>query len=230
MDVSPAQLSTLLFLALVDSTSVGTLVVPLWLLLAPGATRVGRMAVYLGTVATFYLGVGLLLLAGVDVASGLAGGLADQRWLRWVQLVAGAGLLGWAVLWTRRPDTGSPGRLRRWRERVSADSSARGLVGLALVVTVIELAMMLPYLAAVGTISATDGSWPTRVLLLAAYCLVMVLPALVLTAARVAARRRLDPLLVRVDGWITRAAGETTAWVVGIVGFLLLGDAYQALS
>ncbi|RYJ05279.1 MAG: hypothetical protein EON52_12390, partial [Actinomycetales bacterium] len=85
MDVTPAQLSTLLVLALVDSTSIGTLVVPIWLLLSPAGARVGRMAAYLGTVALFYLGVGLLLLAGVDVFSDLAGGLAEQRWLRWVQ-------------------------------------------------------------------------------------------------------------------------------------------------
>lgn len=234
MDVTTTQLGTLSVLALVDSTSVGTLVVPLWLLLSPAGTRVDRMLVYLATVATFYLGVGLLLLVGVDVVSDVVGGLADQRWLRWVQLVVGAGLLAWAVLWTRRPgeavqDGSGPGRLRGWRDRVASDASVRGLVGLALVVTLVELAMMLPYLAAVGTISSSDASWPTRVLLLVGYCLVMVLPALLLTAARVATRRRLDPVLVRVDGWITRTAGETTAWVVGLVGFFVAGNAYGAL-
>lgn len=232
MDVTPTQLSTLLLLALVDSTSVGTLVVPIWLLLSPAGARVGRMVAYLGTVALFYLGVGLLLLAGVDVVSDLVGGLAEQRWLRWVQLVVGAGMLAWAVLWTRRETDGSeasPGRLRRWRDRIAADSSTRGLVALALAVTVVELAMMLPYLAAVGTISSSGTGWPVRVLLLMGYCLVMVLPALALTVARVAVRRRLEPVLVKVDTWITRTAGETTAWVVGLVGFFLAGNAYGVL-
>lgn len=231
MDLSPAELSGLIFLALVDSTSIGTLVVPVWLLLSPHGVRLGRMGVYLGTAALFYLGVGVLLLAGVDVVSDVVGGLADQTWLRWVQLVVGGALFLWAVTWSRPDATEreTPGRLRRWRERIAADASVRGMVVLALAVTVVELAMMLPYLAAVGTISASGAAWPVRLGLLAAYCVVMVLPALVLTVVRVVARERLDPLLRRVDEWITRNAAESTAWIAGIVGFLVAGDAAGAL-
>lgn len=231
MDLSAAELGSLVVLALVDSTSIGTLVVPLWLLLAPHGVRLPRMGAYLVTVATFYLGVGVLLLAGVDVVSDVAGGLADQTWLRWVQLVVGGALLVWAVTW-RRPDPDgrqAPGRLRRWRERIASDASVRGMVVLALTVTVVELAMMLPYLAAVGTISASGAAWPVRLGLLTAYCLVMVLPALLLTVLRVAARSRIDPLLRRVDEWITQNAAESTVWIAGIVGFLVAGDAAQAL-
>ncbi|MEH3032797.1 MAG: GAP family protein [Aeromicrobium erythreum] len=228
MDFSPAQLGTLAVLALVDSTSVGTLVVPVWLLLSPGGVRVRRMVAYLATVAGFYLVVGVLLLTGVDVVGSVVGDLAEQRWLLWGQLGLGAVLFLWAVTWTKPKDGGS-GRLLRWRERVTSDESVRGLLGLALVVTVVELAMMLPYLAAVGTISSSDAAWPLRVVVLAAYCLVMVLPALLLTVLRVAARRRVDPVLERIDAWVRRTAGETTAWVAGIVGFLLAGNAYDAL-
>ena len=60
---------------------------------------------------------------------------------------------------------------------------------------------------------------------LAAYCVVMVLPALVLMAARVAAGRLVEPLLDRLNAGMTKNAASTTAWVVGIVGFLLARDA-----
>ncbi|MEK8226362.1 GAP family protein [Oerskovia sp. M15] len=57
--------------------------------------------------------------------------------------------------------------------------------------------------------------------MLAGYCVVMVLPALVLTAGRVLAARQVEPVLARLNGWMTRNAASTTAWVVGIVGFLV---------
>ncbi|MGO1165416.1 MAG: GAP family protein, partial [Janibacter sp.] len=60
---------------------------------------------------------------------------------------------------------------------------------------------------------------------LAGYCLVMLLPALVLLALRALAHRRIEPVLTRVGDWMERSAGETTAWIVGIVGFLVARDA-----
>lgn len=42
---------TLLVLALVDSLSIGTLLIPLFLLVAPGRVRAGRVLLYLATVA-----------------------------------------------------------------------------------------------------------------------------------------------------------------------------------
>lgn len=61
--------------------------------------------------------------------------------------------------------------------------------------------------------------------MLAAYCLAMVLPALVLLGGRLAAQRSVEPLLRRVAAWMERSGAETTSWVVGIVGFLVARDA-----
>lgn len=213
-----AVLGTLLVLALVDSTSTGTLIIPIWLLLAPSGFRVRRMAAYLTTVAVFYFGVGVLLLLGVDLVTTVVDGLSDRTWLRWAQLVLGVALFALSFKPTRAPDPAAdgseqrdPGRLRRWRDRVAQDGTVRGLVGLALIATTMELAMMLPYLAAVGTLASSGATWPTMLLVLAGYCLVMVLPALALTTARAVARRAVDPLLHRLDAWTTRNAGEMTA-------------------
>ena len=62
--MSTATAASLVGLALVDSTSFGTLLIPVWLLLAPGRTRWGRVLLYLGTVAVFYLALGVALSAG----------------------------------------------------------------------------------------------------------------------------------------------------------------------
>jgi hypothetical protein len=57
----------------------------------------------------------------------------------------------------------------------------------------------------------------------------MVLPALVLLGLRLGAARWVQPLLVRVGAWLERSGAEATAWVVGIVGFLLARDALGRL-
>ncbi len=230
-----ATAGTLAVLALVDSTSFGTLLIPIWFLLTPGRVRVGRMLVFLGTVAGFYLLLGLALVAGADaLLSNLDGALENPIVVR-LQLVLGAALFGLSFLIGRkRPgEEQRPGRLLRWRER-AVGAGARGGVGglmtLALGAAVLEVATMLPYLAATGIIGSADLSFPERVGVLAAYCLVMVLPALVLLVARLVARRAVEPLLTRISAWMERTGAETTSWIVGIVGVVIALDALDRLQ
>lgn len=236
-------LAVLAVLALVDSTSFGTLLIPVWLLTAPGPIRVGRVLAYLGTVAACYLAVGLALVAGADVLVDRTGGWFDTDGFRVAQLVVGGGMLAGSFAMdsprakaraAQRAEHGG-GRVRRWRARaVGGDGvgpgSTRALVGLALTATALELATMLPYLAAIGLIATEGPAWPGPVPLLAGYCLVMVLPATVLLVGRAVAGRALEGPLRRLDGWLTRHAASTTAWVVGIVGVLLGLDALDALG
>src|SRR5690606_22802772 len=153
--MEPTTLGFLGLLALADSTSFGTLLIPIWLLLATGRPRPGRMLVYLGTVAAFYFLVGLLLSVGAGLF------LDDiQRWLETGSgavaiAVAGGGLVALAFWMDKRrksAEQAGGGRLMRWRERVmSAETgSARPLAALALTATVIEVATLLPYLIAIG--------------------------------------------------------------------------------
>ncbi|UFU06868.1 GAP family protein [Ruania halotolerans] len=252
-------LGTLAALALVDSTSFGTLLIPIWLMLTPGRLRPGRILVFLAVVALFYFGMGLLLLAGAD--SLMAALEQDSPVLMYGQLVLGAALFAGAFFVGREPKnavvpqrngqswadgasasasasasadgvvgTAPPvtGRLARWRERTLTAEGRGGwlaLIGLALGAATLEVATMLPYLGAVGMLTAADLTATERVLLLTGYCLVMVLPALVLLGGRIAARRMMEPLLTRVSTWMAKSSGETIGWVMGIAGFLLLRDA-----
>lgn len=60
------------------------------------------------------------------------------------------------------------------------------VVGVALVAGLVEVASMLPYLAAIGFLSQSSLSLPGRAGLLVGYCLVMVTPALLLMPPRAA--------------------------------------------
>ena len=78
-------------LALADSTSIGTLIIPLWLLLRP-RWRSGLILVYLATITVFYLLVGLLLMAGVLTALPALIAALEHPAAHWTQLIVGVGL------------------------------------------------------------------------------------------------------------------------------------------
>lgn len=234
------MLLTLVVLALVDSLSIGTLLVPLFFLLSPAGVRVGRVLLYLATIGGFYFGIGLLVAGGAGwIVSGLEA-LGDSDPITWVQLVLGVALLGGALLFGKSaPKAGTPeaeailhrppGRLARWREQ-AMHGSAVAVLGVALGAGVLELATMLPYLGAIGMLTQAALPLPELAAVLAGYCAVMVAPAIVLLLGRVLLRGVVEPPLQRLARWLQLNGAENTAWIIGIVGFLLARDAAGRLA
>jgi len=231
----------LVALALVDSTSFGTLLIPLWLMLGPSRPKPGRIAVFLGSVAGFYLVLGVVLATGATAFLGQFGPALDGTPARVVRLVAGMILMALGATiepWTKagkarrvarraaREATRGPGRLTRWRARAVSDGRSTGsMVALAVTAAAVEAASMVPYLAAIGPLVTSGSSLPQTALVLAGYCAIMVLPALLLLAVRLALDKRITPLLQRIETWMTLNANETLAWVLFLLGLFLASDA-----
>ena len=225
-----ALLGSLTVLALIDSTSFGTLLIPIWFLLHPGDLRSGRILVFLATVAAFYFAVGMAVALGAGSLVPQVGRLLDTRPVQWVQLALGVALFFASFRLERRtgPAPGG-GRLLRWRRRVLADDGGVApLAGLALTAAAVELTTMLPYLGAIGLLTTAALPAAHVVLLMAGYCLVMIVPAIVLLVVRRAAGHRVIPLLTTLSDRI--AGSNALAWIVGIVGFLLARDAAVRLG
>ncbi|MFZ3452874.1 GAP family protein [Arthrobacter sp. 7Tela_A1] len=272
--MTPETLLQLGVLALIDSTSIGTLVIPVWLLLRRDAGKTtGKVASYLAAVGVFYFLVGIVLLSGAGglgrMMGGGAGALLETPAVQTMMIAAGAAMLLWSFKDTGRkgntpaapvaasgtvhsdtqgntqgsvpagvPDAGTaqPDSARvsaaarrsqsaenRWQSRIGKALDSRGgLMGLALLAGVLELPTMLPYLAAVGLVTASGTGWSASAGILALYCAVMLLPALLLLLSRWLLGRHLDGPLERLRAWLTKASGEAVLWIVGIVGFLLL--------
>ncbi|WP_331766275.1 GAP family protein [Embleya sp. NBC_00896] len=227
--------STLAGLALVDSPSFGTLLVPIWLMLTPGRLHPGRIAGYLVTVAAFYFCVGVVLVLGADTALDAARRvLADipSIPLRVGQLVLGILViaLSYRLEARARRQGDTPGRMRRWRARaMSGSGSFGGLMSLALVAAALEVATMLPYLAAVGLIADADLAPHLTGAALAGYCVVMTVPAIVLAIARIAAHDKAEPLLCRINDWVTRNSARALGWTVGGIGIGMVLNAIVSL-
>lgn len=232
-----AVLAALAGLALVDSTSFGTLVLPLMMLLSP-RVRTRNVVVHLTTLAVFYFGVGVILLLGAEAVVGLVGPLLESRVARVAQLVLGVALvvLSYAIDPTmvakRRARRGlAPAGPSPWRRRaLGADATLPGTVGVALAAGAVEVASMLPYLGAVGLIVTSVVSRAAQLSVLAGYVVVMVLPALALLVVRESFGRRLEPRLALLEAWLIRRTSGAGAWVVGIIGVLVGLDALDALT
>lgn len=225
--MTPVLAAALAGLSLIDSTSFGTLLIPIWLMLTPGRIRPGRLAIYLGTVAIFYFVVGVALALGADVAlEAIRRPLSEipERALVLAQLVLGIALVVLSYVLEqriRRNEGKGEGRLQRWRTRALTETGDGGggpLVKLALIGTSIELLSMVPYLVAIGLLTAADLSVGVFGLSLAAYCLLMVLPATILGLGRVVFHHRVDRMLVAINGWFTRNSAKAVGWTLGGIG------------
>lgn len=246
---STGLLLTLGILALIDSTSIGTLVIPIWMVIRARNAAALRSAVFfLGVLATFYLLIGLLVLSGVGwLDTMLNGGLLESPILRWVLLIGGAGMLTASFTINKKPvsqvtqpvpatysvgisaataeqhPTPAVTTQGRWGHRLDkALGTRRGVALLGLTAGLLELPTMLPYLGAIGLLTSSGRPLPLQVGLLVLYCLVMIIPALLIIGIRAVAGQRLTNQFNKLSQWLAKASGETLAWIVGIIGFLLI--------
>jgi Sap-like sulfolipid-1-addressing protein len=220
--MSTVLILSLAALAIIDSTSIGTLFIPVWLLLAPDRIRAPRFLAYLGTIAGFYLVVGILLAAG---GTRMADAFTGSRPVLMAQLAVGI-ILFVLSFWVERRKAQTAAAIARWRTRATDSAS---VAGLALLAALAEVATMLPYLGAIGMLSTADLPWWSMVATLAGYCVVMVVPAMALFALRVAGASWLEPLLGRLNAWALRSGGGMLSWILGIAGFLIARDAAARL-
>ncbi|NKE09974.1 MULTISPECIES: GAP family protein [Kocuria] len=268
--LSTADAGTLVLLALVDSTSTGTLVLPLVLLLflptvhhsrgngrgtgvqaptpagsappAPGtstpapirstpapsrANATIRVVVYLMVIAAFYWLVGVAIMAGFQGVAEPVGQILSSRAgaVMLVAVAVGLLILSWWVdpkVIEKRggdPEAGT----RRWVQRAQhAVGSWKGVGALALGAGLIELATMLPYLAAMGGLAQADLGVVETVVVLALYCLIMIAPALLLCLVHAVLGSRIERPVAALRDWAVRAAPTTLAWILGIVGVVIL--------
>lgn len=185
------------------------------------------MLIYLATVATFYFLVGVGLMLGLSAVVESFGDALHSQAAYWVQLALGGGLFALSFLFDpkRRQKRGKPER--RFEPR---PGGPRAMVMLGLTAGLLEVATMVPYLAAIGIMTNAGlpaGQWAP---LLAVYVLLMITPPLVLMALRGVAGPWLEPRLERLRAWMTRHSAAAVSWALAIVGSLLALDAAMNLG
>lgn len=201
-------------LALLDTLSPTTLGVSLFVLLS-GARNVGRpLAAYLATVAAFYFALGCALMLGLGALAERAGAAG------WAMVVVGAGLFAYSWAMPTGPKA----------QRRPASLRTASMLALGLATGALEAGTAFPYLGAIGIMTAAELSPAAWVPVLAAYNVVMVLPPVLLYLGHRTLGARMRP---RLERWRTRVEGasrEAMAWILGIVGVLLLVNGVQNIG
>ncbi len=207
-------------LALLDTLSPTTLGVSLFVLLS-GARSIARpLFAYLGTVALFYFVLGCALMLGLEAALDRLSHLAGSPAAGWAMVVLGGALFAYSwVMPTGRRAPRRPASLR-----------LTTMIGLGLATGLLEAGTALPYLGAIGIMGAAGLAAHTWVPMLAAYNLMMVLPPVLLYLAHRAFGERLRPRLDRWREKVDAGSREAMAWIIGIVGFLLLVSGLQQVG
>lgn len=226
----------LVILALVDSLSVGTLVIPLILLLQP-VIRWKMIAIYCFVLGLFYFALGIMLLLGLGAVLEPLSALIQSQAGQWLQLLVGGLLLTWALLYDSTIVNNLLGKTKKakknpaaqWEARLAGKSGLAGIASLALVAGLIEAATMAPYIAALGILGTSDLSVWLRILSLFAYCVLMFTPAIVLILIRTFSGNKLDVRLQKFKNWVSNEAAATTPWIVGLIGFYMASLAARSL-
>ncbi|MBB3037894.1 GAP family protein [Hoyosella altamirensis] len=221
--MSPDVVLPVFGLALLDTMSPAVLGIGLFVLLS-GRKRIGRpLLAFLATVALFYFAVGVALMLGLDAVLANVDAVAENRGVLWGQAGAGAALIGYSFL---------PKHFRTFRRRERQEPMELRtpvMISLGLGAGLMEVGMVLPYLAAIGIMTAADLSAAQWLPLVAGYNLIMVAPPLLMYAGYRLARERIEPQLRRWHERLRAKSGETHLWIAGIVGVLLLVNALQKL-
>ena len=186
---------TLLGLALLDSLSTGTLVIPL-IFLAQSQLRARILILYCFT-------LGPCLFISRALLDSVGSGSSSLR-------------IRYSLTRSQQPC-----QRNKWRTRLEKVADPRTTIFIALLAGVLEAATMLPYLAAISMINTWESTIIGKLIVLVSYCIIMFIPTLTLLVIRSFSVSWLTPKLDRLVSLATRNADGAILWIAAIIGFLM---------
>lgn len=221
------SLLSLVGLALLDSLSIGTLVIPLALILMWRNVRVPALATYLLTVAAVYFSLGVAMLLGFTGLSSYVERITDTPVFPWITLILGA-ILAIYGIFGPDPVKPAPGELPKQLDK-PIQTSLTKMILLGLGASLTEAATMLPYIAAMGIISDWDVPMAGQVAAIATYCGIMIAPTVVLATIALMAGQKFFPRLEKAVPRLQYEAKVTLLWIAAIVGIYMVIHSVGAL-
>jgi cytochrome c biogenesis protein CcdA len=202
-------------LALIDSINPSAIGMTIYLLLSR-QRYLPAVACYLLGVFGTYFAAGIALVYGASLIAGDGRTWWYSPWAYAIEACVGVALLVYSFA---APKQKPPSR----RQSQAARAGAARLILLGAIISMVEFATALPYLAAIALLVRAELGWGS-VALLVLYNAVMNLPPVLLVIAyRISAsrwRRRLENWQAR----LSQGSRATWLWIAGILGALPLVD------
>ncbi len=213
------QLVAIFGLAAVDSLNPSALAVTLYLLTKKDFSP--KVLAYISGIFCTYFTIGILLTLGLGKIFTTLGTALESDAAYAGQLIVGLLMFGYAVFGGRFTSK------KTKSEKIPSSQKLGALFMLGVVITFVEFATALPYIAAIGILAKSQMIFSLKIAILFAYNSIMILPPLMLL---VLAQRKSEKMQATFDRWrlkMQKGAREAVYWIFGIVGFLLVSDAVR---
>lgn len=200
-------------LAVLDTLSPTIIGVTLFLILTDSKNITSRLLSYLLTVVILYFSLGIIMLSGLNFITEAFSTFFQSELFKLALLVLGIILLAgsYYIPADKKSDIPKP-----------ETQSIFSMVFIGVVTFIIEAGTALPYLAAIGLLTAIDIPFWDKTPIIAAYNMIMVLPALVIFMGYTLFRKRITPALVRLQNKILNRSNSALSWMLFIVGLILI--------
>ena len=200
-------------LALLDMFSPAIIGVTVYVLLS-GKEKLAQLIItYSLTVVVFYFCTGLFLMLGLDIVfDPLVDALSSDAAKDLMQVIGGVLFIGsWFVPKKKVVESPKP---KVFKMKV--------MIGLGITTSLLEVAMAIPYFAAIGLMISSEVSFHEWLPVLIVYNVLMVTPALVLLLLHMLFRRFMQKPLKKMQDSLQKNTSSTLSWVMFFVGLILL--------
>ncbi|WP_054955750.1 GAP family protein [Paenibacillus dakarensis] len=201
-------------LALLDTLSPTIIGVTLFLILTDQKKLTSRFFLYVFTVAILYFLLGIVTMSGISYINEAFSNLFQNKIFSWVIFIIGVILFGASFI---LPKNNKKSRIPKPKTQ-----SVFSIIVIGITTFLIEAGTALPYFAAIGLLTTNDLPIYQWLPIIAAYNVIMILPAILIFLGSKIFGVRINSTLVNLRNKISSGSNSALSWVMSIVGLILV--------
>ncbi|MFE3573577.1 GAP family protein [Lysinibacillus sp. NPDC059133] len=200
-------------LALLDTLSPTIIGITLFLVLTDNRNLTSRLFAYLLTVGLLYFSLGIIMMLGLNFIMEAFSNIFQNKIVSWVIFIVGVILFiaSFFIPANKKSNIPKP-----------KTQSIFSIIIIGVTTFIIEAGTALPYFAAIGLLTTIDIPFYQWLLIIAAYNIIMILPALLIFLGYKLFGKLINPSLVKLRNKISSSSSSALSWIMCIVGVILI--------
>lgn len=201
--------------ALLDTLSPTIIGVTLYLILTDNQRLTSRLFSYLLTVAILYFSLGIIMMLSLNYILEMFSDLFQNKIISWLLLIIG--IILFVASFFVPTNKNKKGTMLKPKTQ-----SLLSIVFIGIITFLIESGTALPYFAAIGLLTTNNLPYYYWLPIIAAYNIIMILPAILILLCYKLFGRWGDSALVNLQQKISSSSNSALSWIMSIVGLILI--------
>lgn len=201
-------------LALLDTLSPTIIGVTLFLILTDNKNLTSRLFSYVFTVMILYFSLGIVMMLGLNFINEAFSNIFQNKIFNWVIFIIGMFLIVASFL--------IPTNNKKSSIPKPKTQSIFSIVVIGITTFLIEAGTALPYFAAIGLLTTNDMPVYQWLPIIAAYNIIMILPAIFIFLGNKLFGNWINSTLVNLRNKISSSSNSALSWTMCIVGLILI--------